>query len=78
MRAVSITGILPSPENDEIYGAIDPTDSELIDLAGDIARNGIREPRRVSTDHYIVSGHRRFCRSPSCQAARRAVEVLPV
>ena len=56
---ISIEQIIPSPENDGVYGAIG-TDDALIDLANDIKVNGIREPLQVSEDHYIVSGHRRY------------------
>lgn len=52
--------IHPSPENDEIYGAVDTIANEFIDFANDIARNGIREPIVLSADCYILSGHRRF------------------
>lgn len=55
-----IDDICPSPENDEIYGAIDPKNPDLIDLANDIVRHGIREPLQVSADGFIVSGHRRY------------------
>lgn len=58
--------VKPSPENDEIYGAIDPGDADLINLAIDISKNGIREPVLVSRDGWIISGHRRYA------AARRA------
>jgi hypothetical protein len=52
--------IYPSPENDEIYGAVDTTVNEFIDFANDIAKNGILVPIVVSADCYILSGHRRF------------------
>jgi|694.fasta_scaffold00432_2 hypothetical protein len=55
-----VENIHPSPENDEIYGAVDTTANEFIDFANDIARNGIREPIVLSADCYILSGHRRF------------------
>ena len=57
--SVSVDEIFPSPENDELYGAIDESDNDLINLANDIVRNGVREPLQVSADGYIVSGHRR-------------------
>ena len=43
-----LSTIFPSHENDEIYGAIDPKDIELINLANDIAKNGIRDSRKIS------------------------------
>lgn len=57
---VDIHSIKPSPENDEIYGSIDPNDNDLITLANDIAAHGVRDPLQVSSDNYIVSGHRRY------------------
>ena len=57
---LSIEDVYPSPENDDIYGEIDTTTNELISLANDIVANGIREPIVVTTDNFILSGHRRF------------------
>lgn len=68
-----IDSVFPSPENDEIYGAIDNQEHEQIKLAIDIAEHGIREPLTVSIDGYIVSGHRRYA------AARRArLKKIPI
>lgn len=60
---VAASSIKPSPENDDIYGKINQTDIDLVNLANDIAENGIREPIQVSEDGFIVSGHRRFAAS---------------
>lgn len=60
---VEIDTIKPSPENDDIYGAIDKKDIELVNLAISIRDNGILEPILVSNDNYIVSGHRRHAAS---------------
>lgn len=38
------SAIKPSPENDDLYGAIDPDDIDLINLANEYAENGIRKP----------------------------------
>lgn len=70
-ETVRIGSIQPSPENDEIYGAIDLKDNDLINLANDIAENGIREPIIVSFDDIIISGHRRY-------AAARLVKLKKV
>jgi hypothetical protein len=66
-----ISKIKPSPENDAIYGAVDPKDIDLINLANDIAQNGVREPLLVSRDGFIVSGHRRY-------AAARLVKLRSI
>jgi len=57
---VDIADIRPSPENDRIYGVVDRTDLEFINLAIDIRDNGVREPLVVSLDDWIISGHRRY------------------
>ena len=59
-KLVAIDKIEPSPENDDIYGSIDLKDIDLVNLANDIAENGLREPIQVSADSFIVSGHRRY------------------
>jgi hypothetical protein len=59
-QSALIEDIQPSPENDDIYGAIDKTHIDLVNLANDIAANGVREPLCVSLDGFIVSGHRRY------------------
>ncbi len=63
LEIINIDSVFPSPENDELYGAIDDSDNDLISLANDIVKNGLREPIQVSRDSYIVSGHRRFAAS---------------
>jgi hypothetical protein len=56
----SIHDIYPAPENDDLYGVIDPEDPEVVELANSIREHGVLEPLIVSADRYIVSGHRRF------------------
>lgn len=51
--------ILPSPENDEIYGEIE-LDEQMENLIASIERRGLEEPIILTADGYIVSGHRRF------------------
>jgi len=60
---VALIEIRPSPENDAIYGVIDPTDQEIIELAQSITEHGLREPLTVTADGYILSGHRRYAAS---------------
>ncbi|MBC8352202.1 MAG: ParB N-terminal domain-containing protein [Planctomycetes bacterium] len=55
-----LSEIRPAPENDDIYGVIDPDDPEIIALAESITEHGLREPIVVSEDGYILSGHRRY------------------
>ncbi|MCC6508020.1 MAG: ParB N-terminal domain-containing protein [Pirellulaceae bacterium] len=60
VSARALSEIRPAPENDDIYGVIDPDDPEIIALAASIHEHGIREPIVVSKDGYILSGHRRY------------------
>lgn len=76
--SVLIGSIKPSPENDEIYGAVDPKNPDLIDLANDIIRNGIREPLQVSSDGFIVSGHRRYAAAKLAKRKRIPVIYLAI
>jgi hypothetical protein len=47
----------PSPENKELYR---DDDASLREFAAHIRRDGILEPLAVTTDDYVVSGHRRL------------------
>jgi hypothetical protein len=51
--------IKPSPENDDIYGII-KYDDQMNALISSIDRRGLEEPIIVSSDNYIISGHRRY------------------
>lgn len=75
---VPIQSVFPSPENDEIYGAIDPTDIDLINLANDIAENGIREPIHISLDGYVLSGHRRLAASKLARLKKVPISRIPI
>lgn len=53
--------IQPSPENSEVYGAINAkTDPALPMLVRSIRRLGLEEPLILTRDNFILSGHRRF------------------
>lgn len=54
-----LRSIRPSPENDELYRAIDPGDPEIAALADSIREHGLLEPLVITQDGYILSGHRR-------------------
>jgi len=53
-----VSSLKPSPENRLVNKPIDPNDPEIIKLANAIAKNGC-DPLTVTSDNYIVSGHRR-------------------
>jgi hypothetical protein len=56
---VAIDEIAPSPENILLYRPVTPDDEATIALADSIRAHGILEPIVVSSDRFIISGHRR-------------------
>ena len=50
----------PAPENDDLYGVVDPANPEVIELSKSIREHGVKEPLVVTLDGFIVSGHRRY------------------
>jgi hypothetical protein len=55
----TLGSIKPAPENDNIYGVICPHDPEVVELTKSIKAHGLQEPILISTDGFIISGHRR-------------------
>ncbi len=55
-----VQSLRPSPENLNLYQAIDPYDPDNVKLQESIRKNGVREPLAVTLDNYVVSGHRRL------------------
>jgi hypothetical protein len=56
---VPLTEIYASPENDRLYKPVDWNDPDIQALAESIRENGVREPLVLTSDNYILSGHRR-------------------
>lgn len=56
---VATDQIKPSPENDDIYGAMN-ADDQINHLIESIGKRGLEDPRIVSSDDRIMSGHRRY------------------
>lgn len=52
--------IQPSPENDELYGVVGRDDPSMPVLIRSIQRLGLEEPLILTSDKFILSGHRRF------------------
>jgi hypothetical protein len=60
---LDIGDIWMSPENDDIYYAINPDDPAFVALVESVRVNGILDPIVISKDRprgYILSGHRRY------------------
>lgn len=60
VEMVPLADLKPHPLNDEIYKRIDPDSPDMRALTKSVRRLGILEPLVVTTEGYIVSGHRRF------------------
>jgi len=60
IREISWLEIQPCPDNEKLYKPVLPDDPEIQALAESIRHNGIMEPLVVTSDGYILSGHRRF------------------
>jgi hypothetical protein len=48
----------PSPENEQLYRSIED-DPDMDDLVESIKRNGLHAPPIITSDNYIIAGHRR-------------------
>lgn len=48
------------PENDEVYGRINPDAPDVLALARDIQAHGILDPLVVTLDNFVLSGNRRL------------------
>jgi hypothetical protein len=56
-----LDAIRPAPENGLLYDAFSPnTDEDDLKLYMSIKTEGIREPLHLSSDDYLLSGHRRY------------------
>ncbi|WP_161603339.1 ParB N-terminal domain-containing protein [Blastopirellula marina] len=76
VRMVPSDEINPSPENDEIYGPI-VHDDQMVALIESIDDNGLAEPILLTTDGWILSGHRRFYASQCLEWSEVPVKVHP-
>ncbi len=64
--------VYETPENWTIYRRPDLTDPTFLDLCASIRKSGINTPLEISSDDYIISGHRRFMAAQHC-----GVDTLP-
>ncbi|MGA2621072.1 MAG: ParB N-terminal domain-containing protein [Thermoguttaceae bacterium] len=59
VRILPLDSIFPSPENEQLYRPIDPSDPATVAMAESIREHGILQPLDITLDSYIISGHRR-------------------
>ena len=74
----SLDSIKPAPENDDVYNAIAWDDPEISELARSIKERGLLDPILISSDGYIISGHRRRIASYLAKLELVQVRVHPV
>jgi hypothetical protein len=73
-----LDSIKPAPENDAIYGPISWDDPEISELARSIKGHGLQDPLIISSDGYIISGHRRRIASYLAGLDEVPVQIYPI
>jgi hypothetical protein len=73
-----LDSIKPAPENDNVYNPIAWDDPEIHELARSIKEHGLQEPILISSDGYIISGHRRRMASYLAELDHVPVRVHPI
>ena len=58
--------VYETPENWTIYRRPDLTDTTFLELCESIRKSGVKTPLEISSDDYIISGHRRFLAAQHC------------
>lgn len=77
IREVDIDCIVPSTcMNQQVYRPVSPDDPEIQSLAASIRSKGLLEPIVVTTDWYIVSGHRRHAACRLAGLRRIPIRVI--
>jgi hypothetical protein len=71
-----IDAVRSAPENDVVYQPVSGEDPGIFDLARSIKEIGIQEPIVVSTDGFIISGHRRHMAAKIANLAHAQGEIL--
>lgn len=72
---VCTSAIKPASLNDELYDPINESEPAFLALVCNIKENGILEPIVVSSDGYILSGHRRYAAARNLNLERIPVRI---
>jgi hypothetical protein len=78
IRWRSLLDIRPSPENEQLYRPVLPTDPEVQSLAQSIREHGVKEPLVITADNYIISGHRRYVACGLAERFEVPVRIEPI
>ncbi|MEO2032627.1 MAG: ParB/RepB/Spo0J family partition protein, partial [Planctomycetaceae bacterium] len=76
VEIVPISDVHPSPENDDIYGAL-VHDEQMTALIRSITTRGLEEPIIVTADNFIISGHRRYYACECLEMEHIPVRIKP-
>ncbi|NOT00451.1 MAG: ParB N-terminal domain-containing protein [Phycisphaerales bacterium] len=78
VRLVSLSRIIPCPENKQLYRLVDPRDPDIQALAESIREHGVREPLVITEDGYLLSGHRRRVAAKLAGLTRVPCRIEPI
>jgi hypothetical protein len=78
VQVLPIDSIRPAPENNDVYQPISVADPAIHELAESIKEIGIKEPIIVSTDRFIISGHRRHIAARIAELDHVPVRIHPI
>ena len=78
VRSLPIDSLRLAPENETIYKAISFDDPDIVELACSIKAIGVLEPLLVSSDGYLISGHRRACAARLAKLDHVPVRLHPI
>ena len=73
-----INQIKPAPENEAVYAAIAWDDPAIKELSKDVKEHGLIEPILISTDGFIISGHRRRVAAALAGLTQVPVKIHPI
>jgi len=73
IRQVPLSSITPSEVNDSVYRPPSPEDPDIQAMAASMRERGVLQPLTVTSDGFILSGHRRYC-----AATLAGLKTLPV
>ena len=76
VQVLPLRDISAAPENDQIYRAVSVHD--VRDLVRSIRQHGVQEPLLVSTDGFVISGHRRRLAAQLAGLSEVPVRIHPV
>jgi hypothetical protein len=68
----------PAPENETVYRTIPWDDPAIKELSKDIKEHGLIEPILISTDGFIISGHRRRIAAALAGLSQVPVKIHPI